>query len=120
MPTDPISRVRRICMALPEAHEQKAWGEPTFRVRNKIFAMFASGSTHHGGGRDSLWCKAPIGLQEMLIRQDADTYFSPPYVGVKGWIGVVIGRVDDAALESHVVESYCLVAPKKLAALAGG
>ena len=49
--SDAVERVRRICMALPQATEKIAWGEPTWRVK-KVFAMFASAGTHHGGGRD--------------------------------------------------------------------
>ena len=45
---DPLGRLRQICLALPEAHEVEAWGEPTFRVRNKLFAMHSSAGTHHG------------------------------------------------------------------------
>lgn len=119
MTDDPLARARRICLALPEAAEQEAWGEPTFRVRKKIFAMYASGANHHGGGVDALWCKAPLGVQEILVRGDPDTYFSPPYVGPKGWIGIRLGAIGDAALREHVVESYFLVAPKKLQALLG-
>jgi hypothetical protein len=40
-----------MCLALPDAHEQEAWGEPTFRVRKKLFAMYASADNHHGRGR---------------------------------------------------------------------
>ena len=50
----PIARLRKICLALPEAHEVVAWGEPTFRVHNKLFVMFASPSNHHGGGRPAV------------------------------------------------------------------
>jgi hypothetical protein len=117
MHDDALSRVRRTCLALPEASEQEAWGEPTFRVKKKIFAMFASAANHHGGGDDALWCKASVGVQEILVRSDPGTYFSPPYVGVNGWIGIRLGSIDDATLREHVVESYCLVAPKKLQAL---
>jgi hypothetical protein len=42
-----LERARRICLALPESTEQEAWGEPTFRVKKKIFAMFAN--NHHQG-----------------------------------------------------------------------
>jgi hypothetical protein len=28
-----LSRLRRLCLALPEAHQVEAWGEPTFRRR---------------------------------------------------------------------------------------
>ena len=120
MPDDPLPRVRRICLALPEATEQEAWGEPTFRVRKKIFAMYASAANHHGHGEPALWCKASLGVQEILVRSDPDTYFSPPYVGVKGWIGIRLGSIGDSELREHVVESYCLIAPKKLQALVGG
>lgn len=54
MPVTPLPRLR----SLPEAHEVTAWGEPTFRVRNKMFAMFASAATHHGKGRPAAWVKA--------------------------------------------------------------
>ena len=50
--------LRKLCLALPEAHEVEAWGEPTFRVRNKMFAMYADADTHHGGGRHAVWLKS--------------------------------------------------------------
>ena len=116
---DPLARVRSVCLALPEAFEQEAWGEPTFRVRKRLFAMFASASSHHGRGRDALWCNAPLGIQELLVRSEPDRYFVPPYVGVKGWIGIHLDAVDDAELRSQVVQSFCMVAPRRLHALVG-
>ena len=38
MTPKPLTRLRRICLALPQAVEQETWGEPTFRIRGKIFA----------------------------------------------------------------------------------
>jgi hypothetical protein len=119
MSDEMLDRVRRICLALPEAAEQEAWGEPTFRVRKKIFAMYAQAGNHHGDGQNAVWLKAPIGVQEMLVRSDPDVYFVPPYVGVKGWIGIVLDKIDDAELTEQVVQSYCMIAPKKLAAQVG-
>ena len=55
MPPSPLSRVRKLCLSLPQAHEVEAWGEPTFRVKNKLFAMHASSDTHHGSGREGVW-----------------------------------------------------------------
>ena len=109
---DTLERVRRICLSLPEATEQMAWGEPTWRVRKRMFAMYAN--NHHGDGRVALWCNAPLGVQEALVADHPDRYFVPPYVGVKGWIGIVLERVDDAELRAQVVQSYALVAPGKL------
>lgn len=120
MPPRPLSRLRKMCLALPEAHEVEAWGEPTFRVRNKMFAMYASGSNHHGGGRHSAWCKSVHVNQELLIRSAPDRFFSPPYVGPGGWIGVYLDEVCDwDELNDILREAYRLAAPKKLAAALG-
>ena len=45
----PLPKLRKLCLALPEAHEVEAWGEPTFRVKNKLFAMFAMPATTTAG-----------------------------------------------------------------------
>ncbi len=111
----PLTRLRKVCLALPEAHEVEAWGEPTFRVRNKLFAMYATATTHHGGGRPAVWCKAGPGNQSIMIRVNPKRFFVPPYVGPSGWIGVWLdGAVDWAELADLLRDSYCLVAPKKL------
>ena len=116
MSDSPLDRARSICLSLPEAFEQEAWGEPTFRVRKRMFAMFASATNHHGAGSDSLWCHAPLGVQEILIHSAPEIYFSPPYVGVKGWIGIDLALIPDAELVELVRQSYSMVAPKRLLA----
>ncbi|MCG8594531.1 MAG: MmcQ/YjbR family DNA-binding protein [Kiloniellales bacterium] len=111
MTAEPTARLRAICLALPEATEKEAWGDPTFRVRDKIFAM-----EKRGDGRISLWCKAPPGSQEILVGAAPERFFVPPYVGRKGWIGL---RLDDDPDWDEVAEvvkrSYRLIAPKRLA-----
>ncbi len=109
-------RLRAICLALPEAAEKEAWGDATFRVRDRIFAMVKTGD-----GRISVWCKAPPGGQQMLVEADPGRFFVPPYVGPKGWVGV---RLDDGPdwgeVERIVRRSFSLVAPMRLATLAAG
>jgi predicted DNA-binding protein (MmcQ/YjbR family) len=112
-----LTRVRKICLALPEAHEVEAWGEPTFRVRNKLFAMYAAPNNHHGGGRPALWIKSTHVNQDLLIRSDSSRFFSPPYVGTSGWIGMYLDEQPDwQILTSIVRDAYRLTAPRKLAA----
>lgn len=41
-------------------------------------------------------------------------YFKPPYVGVRGWIGVDLEYASDDELEYHLLEAWRLVAPKRL------
>lgn len=108
----PIDRLRAICLGLPEAVEKEAWGDPTFRICNKIFAM-----EKRGDKRISVWLKAPPDVQPMLVEVDPERFFVPPYVGSKGWIGIRIDNNpdwDDVA--AQVRRSYRLIAPKKLAA----
>ena len=118
MPSGPLARLRKVCLALPEAHEVEAWGEPTFRVRNKLFAMYAAPHNHHGGGRPAVWCKAAPGNQALMVRAEPERYFVPPYVGSSGWVGVWLDRNPDwSEVKELMTDSYRLVAPKKLAAL---
>jgi hypothetical protein len=115
--TNPLTRVRKLCLALPEAHEVEAWGEPTFRVKNKLFAMYASSENHHGAGRASVWLKAGRGNQDVMVHADPARFFVPPYVGPSGWVGVRLeGRVDWKELDMLLRDAYRLVAPKRLAA----
>jgi predicted DNA-binding protein (MmcQ/YjbR family) len=105
------NQLRAICLALPEATEKEAWGDPTFRVRDKIFAM-----EKRGEGRVSVWLKAPPGFQQMILGADPDTYFAPPYVGHKGWIGIRLDKQPNWPEVAKMIErSYRLVAPKRLA-----
>jgi hypothetical protein len=117
MPPSGLARLRKLCLTLPEAHEVEAWGEPTFRVRNKLFAMYASADTHHGNGRPAVWCKAAEGNQALMLRAAPDRFFVPPYVGPSGWVGVWLDRKADwKELAELLRDAYRLVAPKRLAA----
>lgn len=93
----------------------EAWGEPTFRIRNKMFAMYAAPNNHHGGGRPAVWCKASPVNQRLMIEAAPDRFFVPPYVGPSGWIGVWLdGKIDWKELGELLADSYRMIAPKKL------
>jgi hypothetical protein len=113
-----IDRVRRICLALPEATEKLAWGEPTFRA-GKIFAMMDT--HHHGAGHVAVVVPAAFGLQETLVAADPDHFFVPPYVGVHGWIGARIDRSPEwGAIEGLIKDAYRMIAPRRLLARLDG
>lgn len=114
MNTEHIERVRRLCLALPEVTEKISHGEPTFFVRKKVFAMFAN--NHHNDGRIAVWLPAPVGLQEQLIAAEPEKFFRPPYIGVRGWIGIELDRSGDDELASHLRQAWLMIAPKKLPA----
>ena len=107
-----LERVRRICAALPETVEKLSHGEPTFFVRKKVFAMCSN--NHHNDGHIAVVLPAAIGIQEALIAESPEKFYRPPYVGVRGWIGVELDRVSDEELALHVHEAWRLIAPEKL------
>lgn len=97
---------------MPETWEKLSHGEPTFFVAKKVFAMFAN--NHHNDGRIAVWCPAPPGFQAMLIEAEPDKFFKPPYVGVRGWIGIQLNSIRDEELASHLRQAWLMIAPKKL------
>jgi len=109
----PVQRLRAICLQLPEATEKIAWGEPTWRVRGKLFAQLDD--HHHGADHLAVWLPAPLGEQEAMIFTDPARFFRPPYVGPRGWVGVRIDRRPNWAQVATLVEqAYRLVAPPRL------
>ncbi len=107
-----LDRVRHIGLALPAASEKLSHGEPTFFVEKKVFAMFAN--NHHNDGRIAVWIPVPPGAQSMLIEADPQKFFKPPYVGVRGWVGIVLEQISDDELAAHLQQAWRLIAPKKL------
>ncbi len=107
-----LSRVRELCLALPETSERLSHGEPTFFVHKKVFVMFAN--NHHDDGHLAVWLPVPAGAQESLIASDPATYFRPPYVGVRGWVGIELPNIEDDELRYHVNVAWELIAPKRL------
>lgn len=114
MSTNQIDRVRRFCLALPEATEKLSHGEPTFFVRKKVFTMFAN--NHHNDGRIAVWIPVAQGFQGPLLEASPEKFFYPPYVGKSGWVGIHLDRMEDDELASHIRQAWLLIAPKKLAA----
>jgi hypothetical protein len=112
-----LERLRRVCLALPETIEKQAWGEPTWRVKGKMFAQLDD--HHHGAPHCSVWLPMPMGVQETLIEADPKRFFRPAYVGHKGWVAVVLDGKPDLEMVAELVrEAYRLTAPPRLAALA--
>jgi predicted DNA-binding protein (MmcQ/YjbR family) len=109
-----LTRLRPICLALPEANEIETWGHPTFRAGTKTFAVL---ETYQG--KLSIACKcAPRDAHALL--EDARFYVTP-YAGKHGWLSLQVGsRVDWDEVREFVVGSYRLVALKRMLAALDG
>ena len=66
--------------------------------------------------------KAPQGRSRCWWRPNRSASSCPKYVGPKGWVGVRLdlrAAPDWDEMAEMIAESYCLTAPKRLAALVG-
>lgn len=95
--------LRRLALALPEAVETITWGEPHFRIRDKIFTGLGMRE-----GRAVTSVKLEKAHAEMRL---LDPRFRPaPYVGRYGWVEFALQDVTPGELEALLQESYQLVA----------
>lgn len=101
--------LRQLALALPEAEERETWGEATFRVRDKIFLMFA-----YDGATASV--KATLDAQDVLVHAEPDTFRVAPYTGRFGWIAVQLASVRTDQMQLLVTEAWRQTAPKRLVA----
>lgn len=114
-------RLVKICASLPEVtHEAVGDGHIAFRIRKKIFAYYLF--DHHGDGMIAFCCKSSLSEQRRLIRDDAEAFFVPAYLGSKGWVGMRLDleEVDWEMVSELARHAYQSIAPRKLAALAEG
>ena len=112
-----LSRLTRICLALPEAARRDSGSHAAFLVRKSTFAYFLN--DHHGDGIVSVACKALPGDNTALAVAQPERFYLPAYIGPRGWIALRLdrGEVDWDEVAELVVGSYRLIAPKRLLTL---
>ena len=101
-----VARIRKFCLALPEATETISHGHPTFKAGKKSFAVYGIYSP-------SLAFKAD---RDMHVELEGDDRFFPtPYMANKGWLSMKVDeKTDWETLESMVLHSYRQVATAKM------
>jgi phosphoribosylglycinamide formyltransferase-1 len=112
-----LRRLSAICMPLPEAEANSRTGDHTaFVVRGRKFAYLLD--NHHGDGRLTFCARVPRGENSRMVAAAPARYFMPPYIGAQGWVGLYMdrGRIDWGEVERLALDSYVMVAPKKLVA----
>ena len=109
-----LTRLTRICLALPEAAHRDSGSHATFLVRKRIFAYFLN--DHHGDGIVSVACKALPGENTALAAAQPVRFYLPSFIGPRGWIALRLdrGKVDWEEVAELVTGSYRLVAPPRL------
>jgi predicted DNA-binding protein (MmcQ/YjbR family) len=110
-----LSRVSRICLAMPEATREVHGSHASFLIRKKVFVYFMN--NHHGDGIVSIACKALPGDNAALAAAQPDRFYLPAYIGSRGWVALRldVGAPDWDEVGELIAGSYRLTAPKRLA-----
>ncbi|HXA79454.1 MAG TPA: MmcQ/YjbR family DNA-binding protein [Candidatus Acidoferrales bacterium] len=111
-----LKKLRKACLALPDAEETVSFGHPTFRVRGgKIFAVL---ETYRG----ELGICVNAGKLMQGVFLDDPRFFRTPYIGGHGWVTlrVYAARLNWKEIGELVKESHLLAVskPSKKQALA--
>ena len=111
-----LVRVTKICLALPEAVRMLMGDHASFGVRGKKFAYYLD--DHHGDGIVAVCFRTESGQNTVLLAADTKRFYSPAYIGPRGWVGLRldVGEIDWHEVADFLTDSYRLAAPKRLAA----
>jgi hypothetical protein len=118
MPEDPrLTRLTAISTSLPETERQSKGDHASFLVRKKVFTYYLH--NHHGDGVVSVCAKPLPGDNVALIAADPEKFYSPAYIGSRGWVGLRLdrGEIDWDEVKELIIGSYLQTAPRRLAAL---
>lgn len=102
-----LTKMREICLSLPDTKETMTWGQPHFRVGDKIFSGYGEEK-----GKQVIGFKLEMEHADEVIKDSR--FWRAPYVGHKGWVSMDAGQVRDwSEVRPMILESYRLIAPKK-------
>src|SRR5437868_4194271 len=89
-----LTRLTKICLALPEAARELHGSHAAFLVRKKKFAYFLN--DHHGDGIVSVTGKVLPGENQALAAAQPKRFYLPAYIGPRGWVALRLegGRID--------------------------
>ncbi len=106
--SDPVlTKMREICLSLPDTKETLTWGQPYLRVGEKIFSGCGEEK-----GKPVIGFKLEMEHADEVIKDSR--FWRAPYVGHKGWVSMDASAVRDwDEVRPFILESYRLIAPKK-------
>ena len=123
--TDPVDHVRRLCLALPEVVEEQAWVGTRWVVRKRnvahVVAIDAGWPPAYARALGSDGPAVVLTFRSSGPELDALTAAGLPFFKPV-WFPDIVGLVldDDTdwdEVAELVTDSYCLLAPRRLAAL---
>lgn len=98
-------QVREMALALPEAYEEAHWGDPSFRVRKRIFAV-----VYPADRRAVL--KLPLDYRDDLLAADPKVYSTERFAH-QGWTHVCLRSISKARFRHDLETAWREVAPQR-------
>ena len=111
MASDPFhDKLLKIVLKLPGAYEDRPWGSVHCKVAKKIFV----GWSRTKDGDMQVGLRMSLARQRELVAND-ERFTIAKYVGKYGGVDMRLGpKPDWAEVEKLIVDSYRIIAPKKL------
>ena len=108
------AQLRKLVSALPESEEKSHFGNPDFRVRNKIFAGLDA-------GEQIGTLKLTPEIQSGVLSARPDAFYPAAGAwGRSGWTHYKLAELELGELQDLLLEAWRLVAPQRLVAAHGG
>lgn len=120
-----VARIRTVCMDFPETREEQAWVGTRWRIRTQTFAHVLAIAS----GRPPAYAQAAGSDGPLIVitfrlppaRLETPRFTRLPFFKPVWWPDIIGMSIDDTtdwdAVADLLTESYCLLAPQKLAAL---
>ena len=111
VPVAVVAELGSVCLGLPETVEKQVWAGTQWRVRNRMFAHVLS--VDFADGPVTVMTFRSSGPELDALRSAGHPFFRP------AWGANLVGMVLDPGVNwdevtELVIESYCVLAPRKL------
>jgi hypothetical protein len=100
--------VRRVALSLPATTEKPSYGQPGFRVKDRLFARI-----REEGDVLVVWC-ADEAEKDALMSSEPDKFFSTPHYDGHPLVLVRFGAIDVDELTELLTDAWRVRAPAKL------
>jgi predicted DNA-binding protein (MmcQ/YjbR family) len=103
-----LTRMRKICLALPGTEEKSSHGHPTFATKKGIYAVLEEYK-----GELSICVKVGLEVQGAFLADPR--YYLTPYIGKLGWVSLKVhaAPLDWKEIAGLLAGSHQLIGIKK-------
>jgi hypothetical protein len=105
-----VDDVRRLALSLPRTTEHLIGGRVKFRVGSIVYAAMSSDGTLMGFAFPKEW-------RETFVAAEPHKFHMPTTADERyNWMRVSLGALDEPEMRELVVDAWCMVVPKRVAA----